>query len=58
MHREIKFKVIRKSDNKEVCCYQEGLTMVPDTGQLYQGGMNVTDRYLLKQIAGELLECE
>ena len=52
MSREIKFQLVRVADNKTVCAYQEGVMMRPDIGELYQGNMNVTDRYIRRQFTG------
>lgn len=52
MSREIKFQLVRVADNKTVCAYQEGMMMRPDTGELYHGSMNVTDRYVRRQFTG------
>jgi len=45
----IKFRVRSKETGKLVCCYQAGIYMTPDTGQLYQGNLNVTDHYDIEQ---------
>lgn len=51
--REIKFRAWNSELNKFVCWYQQGLTMVGDTGELYlSGSMNVTGRFVLQQFTG------
>lgn len=40
-----RFLLIRKSDNTAVSAHMEGLVMSPDSGELYQGSLNVTGRY-------------
>ncbi len=48
-----KFKVWSIELKKHVCCFMQGLLMVPDTGELYLSGqMNVTDRFILRQFTG------
>jgi len=48
-----KFRAWSKELKKFVCWYQQGLTMVGDTGELYlSGSMNVTDRFVLQQFTG------
>ena len=53
MSREIKFRAWNVELNKFVCWYQQGLSMVGDTGELYlSGSMNVTSRFILQQYTG------
>ena len=51
--RDIRFRAWNKTLNKFVCWYQQGLSMVGDTGELYlSGSMNVTDKFVLQQFTG------
>ena len=53
MSREIKFRAWNAELNKFVCWYQQGLSMVGDTGQLYlSGSMDVSSRFILQQYTG------
>lgn len=47
--REVKLRIRSKKTGELVCCYQNGLHMIPDTGQIYCGDLNVTDHYLIEQ---------
>lgn len=47
--REINIRIRDKQTKKLVCCYQNGITMTPDTGELYKSGMNVTSRFIKEQ---------
>lgn len=49
----MKFRIRSKSTSNLLCCYEHGILMVPDTGQLYQGSMNVTDRFNLERFSGK-----
>lgn len=49
---QIKVRIRSKETKKLVCCYSNGIIMTPDTGELYIGGINVTDRYWKEQYTG------
>ncbi len=52
MSREIKIRIRSKATGKLVCCYQQGIRMTPDTGQLYVGDLNVTHKYWKEEYTG------
>ena len=53
MSREIKFRAWNAETNKFVCWYQQGLSMLGDTGQLYLSeSMDVSSKFILQQYTG------
>ena len=53
MSRVIKFRAWNEELKKFVCWYQQGLSMVGDTGEIYlSGSMNVTSRFGIQQFTG------
>lgn len=50
--RTLKFRLRSKEDGKLIGSRSEGLTLYPESFQIYSGGLNVTNRFIIEQFTG------